>query len=361
MEVTLAGGRASGQLVLHRSAEGLAAHARISLAGADATAIVPSEGRPVLSGRLGVTAEVEGSGLSPASLIGSLSGSGTIALEDAQIASLDPKAFGAAIRAADQGMAIDTPRIRDIVATVLDGGYLVVPRLDSDFAVNAGQVSVGQTVVYAQGADLRLSANADLAEGALDARMTLTGPSVSEGTSTTRPEILVTLKGPLAAPKRTVDVAALSGWLMLRSVERQAKRVDAIEAERREFERREAERKEAERRDAERRELERKEAERRAAERRDADARALTSTVPTALPAPVIMDEGPAPARPQRPRTTAPRAAAPEAAPALPPPLHIGPPPGAEQKAIRPPRPAGQGTPPPPPRSALDTLFGLQR
>jgi large subunit ribosomal protein L24 len=358
IEATLAGGRANGQLVLRRGPDGLATRMKFALAGADAAAMLPSEGRPVVSGRLGLSAELEGSGLSPASLVGSLTGSGTIALEDAQIASLDPRAFSAAISAADRGMAIDTARIRDIVATMLDGGALVVPRLDAAFAVNAGQARTGPVLIYAQGANLNLLANADLAESTFDARMTLFGPSVSEGANTTRPEILVTLKGPFAAPKRTVDVAALSAWLMLRSVERQAKHIDAIEGERRDFERREAERREAERRDAERREAERKEA-----ERRDAEARAITSTVPTALPAPAIINEERAepPARIQRPRTTAPRVVEP-AAPALPPPLSIGPAPGANAKSA--PRPAiGQGgqIPPPPPRSSLDTLFGLQR
>jgi hypothetical protein len=168
----------------------------------------------------------------------------------------------------------------------------------------------------------------------------------------------MTLKGPLLAPKRTIDVSTLSGWLMLRSVERQAKQIDAIEAERRAVERREAERREAERREAERREAEKREA-----ERREADARATTSTVPTALPAPVIMDEGPP--RVGRPRPAAPhtRPSAPAAdrPPLLPPPLNIGPAPGAGGRsgqaspAIG---PMAKGVPPfyPPP-----ALFGVQR
>jgi uncharacterized protein involved in outer membrane biogenesis len=360
---TLAGANASGQLVLRRSAEGLATRIKFSLAGADATALWLGEGRPAVSGRLGLTAELEGNGLSPAALVGSLTGAGTIALEDAQIAGLDPRAFSAVVSAADKGMAIDTPRIRDIVATMLDGGALVVPRLDTAFAVNAGLARTGPALIYAQGANLNLLANADLAANTLDARMTLFGPAVTEGTNTTRPEILVMLKGPLAAPKRTVDVAALSAWLMLRSVERQAKHIDAIEAERRDFERREAERRDVERREAERRDAERREAERKEAERRDAEARAITSTVPAALPGPpsIINEErAEPPARIQRPRTTAPRVVEP-AAPVLPPPLSIGPAPGTNTKSA--PRPTtGQGAQmPPPPRSSLDALFGLQR
>jgi hypothetical protein len=77
-----------------------------------------------LRGRIGLRAEFEGSGLSAASLVGSLKGAGLITLEDAQISGLDPKAFNAAIRAADHAAAVDSGKIRDIVATVLDGGAL---------------------------------------------------------------------------------------------------------------------------------------------------------------------------------------------------------------------------------------------
>src|SRR4029077_15019190 len=287
IEGTLAGGRANGQLSLRLGAEGIAARVKFSLLGGDAAQFLPSDGKAAVLGRVAIQAEVEGSGLSPASLIGSLSGAGTIMLEDAQIAGLDPKAFNAAIRAVEQGSAIDAPRIRDIVATVLDGGPLAVPRLDAAVTVNAGQMRIGPIAVLGQGADLAFSASADLADASLDARLTLSGPIISEGSSSIRPEILMMLKGPYAAPKRTIDVSTLSGWLMLRSVERQAKQIDAMEAQRREVERREAEqRREAERREEERREAERRAAERRDIERRDAEERAVTSTSPAAPPAP---------------------------------------------------------------------------
>jgi large subunit ribosomal protein L24 len=381
VEATLAGGRAGGQIVLRRSADGLALRAKMSLTGADAATLLGGEGRPVIAGRVGLQAEVEGSGLSPASLIGSLSGMGKIELEDAQLSGLDPRAFNAAIRAVDQGLAIDAPKVRDIVTTVLDGGALALPRLDATVAIGAGQARIGQTVVYGQGADLSFTAGTDLADGSADARLTLSGPVITEGSSATRPEILITLKGPLFTPQRTIDVSTLSGWLMLRSVERQARRLDVIEAERREVERREAERREIERRDAERREAERREAERREAERheterrdaerreaerRDAEARSVTATVPTRLPAPIIMEEGSLarPARPLRP-TTPPQTRPAERLPALPPPLNIGPTPGASGKSGRAPGSPGVaaagGPQQPTARTTLDFLIGVQR
>jgi large subunit ribosomal protein L24 len=37
------------------------------------------------------------------------------------------------------------------------------------------------------------------------------------------------LKGPIDAPKRSIDVAALSSWLALRAVEQQSKKLDVLE------------------------------------------------------------------------------------------------------------------------------------
>jgi hypothetical protein len=363
IEGVVAGGRASGQMALRRGADGLGVRGRLSLIGGDAATLLPGEGKTLLTGRLGLQADFEGSGLSPASLAGSLNGTGTITLEDAQLSSLDPKAFNAAIRAAEQSVAVDTPRVRDIITTVLDGGRLAIPRLDAAVTITAGQASIGQTTVLGQGADLAVSGSADLADASIDVRLTLTGPTIHEGANSIRPEILVTLKGPYSAPRRSIDVSALSGWLMLRSVERQAKQISAIEAERREVERREAERRDVERREAEKREAERREAEKREAERQEAErkaseARASTTSVPTAFPVPQIMEE-PRATRPPRPRQPAA-----EQAPTLPPPLNIGPPPGATKTAPPPLRSgaaAAQIPPPPPPRSALDVLFGVQR
>ena len=362
VEGTLAGGRASGQLAFRRGGDGLEARGTFAIANADASAVLPGEGKPAVTGRIGLQAEFEGSGLSAASLVGALKGTGMVTLEDAQISGLDPKAFNAAIRAADQAAAFDAAKIRDIVATVLDGGALAVPRLDLPVTLSAGQARVGPSKAQGQGADLIIAASADLAETSLDMRLTLSGPAIGEGSSTTRPEILVLLKGPAGAPKRTVDVSTLSGFLMLRSVERQSRQIDTIEAERREAERREAERKEAERKEA---------------ERREAAARSAPTPAPVALPAPQIPEDvAPppimAPERQTRPRPAVPPVRTPPAAdraPALPPPLNIGPAPGTG-KSTQTPRPPGeaaakgaqpQAAPPPPPRSALDILFGVQR
>src|SRR5262249_13846088 len=114
VEASLANGRVSAQLALRPAADGLEARGRFALMNADEAALLADEGRPPIAGRASLQAEFEGSGLSPASLVGSLKGTGLITLEDAQLSGLDPRAFGAAVRAADQNVAIDPAKIRDV-------------------------------------------------------------------------------------------------------------------------------------------------------------------------------------------------------------------------------------------------------
>jgi large subunit ribosomal protein L24 len=259
-------------------------------------------------------AQGDGTGMSAAALVGSLRGSGTLTVTDAEFAGFNPRTFEAVTQAVDKGLTIDAKRIGDVIGTILDGGRLAVPRIDTTFTINGGQVRLGNTIAKGRGADLTLAGSANFADGNIEARVTLAGPPGED--VTVRPEVYVGLRGPAAAPKRSVDVAGLSGWLMLRSIERQAKQLEAIEAERR---------------------------------------REAIGSVPPAVLAPAL--GAPADAEPkekQRPVFRAPRAAtAPPAAPpavdrapALPPPLEIGPAPGRRPRAAVP--DGSQPTPRPP-------------
>jgi large subunit ribosomal protein L24 len=363
LEGGLGGGRFLGQLLLRPGPEGLAVRGRLALTDVDARAVIASEARPIVTGRLALQVEAEGSGLSPATLIGALRGAGTVTLEGAQLAGLDPKAFDAVIRAVDRGLVVDASKIKDMMEAGLQSGSLSVPRADGAFSVSAGQARWGNVVTRADGADLAISGVIDLSEWTLDARLTLSGPAGAPASAAARPDVFIALKGPLGTPKRTLDVSALAGWLTLRAVERQAKQLEMLETEPRQE----------------------------ATVGRNAPATAAVAPPeseiqPTPAPARATPEQDPQ-ARPRpAPSTTAPasprRSLAPtpppEAAPALSPPIEIRPTvePRPNQSVIqRPPAPNGAPKPrangsahspadPPPAaarRSILDQLFGPQR
>ncbi|HXZ22959.1 MAG TPA: AsmA family protein [Pseudolabrys sp.] len=222
----LAGGRLSGQIALRSAEDGLGTHARISVTGSDAAALFSGAGQPPVSGSFALTAEVEGGGLSPVALMGALKGSGKISLADGQFAALDPRTFDVVTRAVDQGLVIEAGRISDLVGKSLNSGPLSVRRVESALSIATGQLRLNDAVVESKDAALSLAGTLDLTDGAINARLALSGQGDATGN---RPDIFVSLKGPLTAPIRSIDVSALTGWLTLRAVENQTKQLRAIE------------------------------------------------------------------------------------------------------------------------------------
>src|SRR6202035_4402024 len=92
-----------------------------------------------------------------------------------------------------------------------------------------GQLRLVDPVVHAKGGEFAPAGGIDLTQSAIDARLILSGPNGTDVSIGSRPDISVRLKGPIDAPKRTLDVNALANWLALRAVDQKAKRVDALE------------------------------------------------------------------------------------------------------------------------------------
>ena len=223
----LAGGQLSGQMTFHSGGDGLTARTKISVTGAEASQMLFAAAHPPVRGSVAVTAEIEGAGLSPVALAGSLKGAGKIVLTDGQIAGLDPRVFSAVIRAVEQGgVPIERGRISDVAVKSLEGGPVSLKHLEAALRVAAGQLRIDKVTAAGVEADLSAAGTLDLTDGTMDARLTLTGQGTAAGA---RPQIFVSLKGPSNAPARSVDVSALTGWLTLRAIDDQTKRLRTIE------------------------------------------------------------------------------------------------------------------------------------
>jgi large subunit ribosomal protein L24 len=206
---------------------------------------------------------------------------------------------------------------------------------------------MGTAILHGDGADLSATGRFGLADRQVDARLTFSGPAPI-GSAAGRPEVYVAVRGPIGATQRTVDATALSAWLTLRAVDREAKRIDAIEAAARDSATNPSEAKPT------------------------PGGTAASAPPSPATPRPLP----PARRRPASPpiRPEASAAPGPAAAPTLPPPINIRPAPSAAGNQTRPRTPGSAGNPPrsaparPPAdaapaeeRSLLDRLFGSQR
>jgi large subunit ribosomal protein L24 len=224
MAATVAGGAFSGRLAFRRD-QSLRAQAKIELSGADAAALFPAARIP-MTATVAISGEAEGAGLSPVALIGSLHGAGKLTLRDAHIAGLDPRVFATVARAADQGLTVDAAHVSDAASKALAAGRLAVKRAEGGMTIAAGQVRLDKLDADSEGARLTAAGSLDLADGSLNGRIVLSGLDQQAGT---RPDIFMTLNGPVTGIERTIDFSALTSWLTLRAVENQARQLQNIE------------------------------------------------------------------------------------------------------------------------------------
>jgi hypothetical protein len=88
----------------------------------------------------------------------------------------------------------------------------------------------------AQNTDISGSISLALADWQLDARLIMTAPPRKNAPTAERPAMAVTVRGPLTAARRSVDVTNIVGWVTMRAVEQEAKRLDDAEKERQRLE-----------------------------------------------------------------------------------------------------------------------------
>ena len=229
----VAGGRLTGGLTFRRDPQTFAAQGHVELAGANAAALIASNSNAI-DGVLTAKLQGESQGTSPEAIIGAFHGGGTLALSRSQFAGINPAAFDVAIRLADQSGTIDAPKIRAAVSAAMDNGRLMVPKGEAEVTIAAGQIHLSNAKLQAQGgAELLLDGALDLNTEVVDAQLTLSRQPEANALIPARPELAITVKGPLATPEKKIDVSALVGWLTLRATEQQTRRLESLEANRR--------------------------------------------------------------------------------------------------------------------------------
>jgi large subunit ribosomal protein L24 len=273
--------------------------------------------------------------LSPAALIGALHGKGSAAAENLQLARLDPRAIETASQAEEHGSLLDPVRIGDIVRTALAGGELSIPVVGGTFAIADGRLTFTPLIAPAQGADVTIRGGYDLGADALDLAFELAGAPAVDSATRERPRLTISFKGPVAAPRRGVDVGSLVGWLTARRVERETKRLEAAEQEAKRVQEREAE---ALRRAQERAAQERAAQERAAHERAQEEARKAAQKAAAQRAAEQAAAQR---AAEQAAAASPPAAPGAEKAPELPPAIEIPPAPVTPARPRRPSPPRG--------------------
>ena len=222
----IGGGEATASIDARQGVNGLALNANVQLSGVDASALrYRNLAMPRARASMQMTLLTQGR--SASALSGALSGSGTVTLDGLNLPGLDPRAFDVAIRASDSGQATDDTRLRQIVEPALAAGPLSVASAQIPFNIRDGRIRVGATTLAANGANVILSGGYDIPADQADIRAALASTQV--GTANSRPEIQLLAVGTPDGLSRSIDIAALSSWLAVRAIDRETRRLDAIE------------------------------------------------------------------------------------------------------------------------------------
>ncbi|QOZ27532.1 AsmA-like C-terminal region-containing protein [Bradyrhizobium sp. CCBAU 51753] len=222
----IGGGEASASIDARQGVNGLALNANLQLSGVDGSAL-RYRSLALPKGRAAMQMTLLTQGRSASALVGALSGSGTVTLEEISLPGLDPRAFDVAIRASDSGQATDDNRLRQIVEPALAGGALSVASAQIPFNIRDGRIRVGATTLAASSANIVVSGGYAIPDDQADIRVALASTQI--GTANSRPEIQLLAVGTPDGLSRSVDIAALSSWLAVRAIDRETRRLDAIE------------------------------------------------------------------------------------------------------------------------------------
>jgi uncharacterized protein involved in outer membrane biogenesis len=223
----IGGGEVGGNLEARQTPAGLSFNSRVTLSGVDGTAL-HYRALAMPAGRTSLQMTLASQGRSASALTGAISGNGTVTIEAARIAGLDPRAFEVAIRASDAGQSTDDFRLRKLVEPALSGGALLVASAQIPFTIRDGRLRVTATALEAEGVRAIVSGGYDIPADQADVRATLTAPGAGAGQASP-PEIAIFAAGTPDALDRSVDVAALSSWLAVRAIDRETRRLDSIE------------------------------------------------------------------------------------------------------------------------------------
>lgn len=177
-------------------------------------------GRSVAVGTLDLSADFEATGRSPAGLVSSLTGGGTLAVHDGEVRYVNPRAVSLVVRSADLGQEFTEDALRDLLGSYIDAGALPFTEVEGPFSIAAGTVRFQNMTLDTAEAKVSGSAAIDLNTLAVDSDWSLTLETGDPKDEAAPPQIGLVFRGPLAEPSRIIDVLQFSSYLNIRQEQR---------------------------------------------------------------------------------------------------------------------------------------------
>lgn len=202
---------------------------QMKLADADLTQVLPGEG---LSGKADFSTELSTSGKSVDGLIAALSGSGTASLKGLVVAGVNPGAFPALLAGADAvGRDIDAAKTATFAPEIAAAGSFAAKDTEAAFTIANGVLRAPPLSLENEAATLSADLTADLAASTIFAKGSVTYKPGDEALVGSEPVIDFNVEGPLGATERVFGSERLAQFLTQRALEKEQRRVEAMQAE----------------------------------------------------------------------------------------------------------------------------------
>ena len=224
--LAVAAGTAGGSLELRRDGAQAELSGTVELEGIDVAELLGAGAAP-LEGTADLEATFASSGYTLSNLLGSLSGEGRASVRDGRFAGLDPKPFALEDVPGSAESLPTEAAVESAFQSHLRGGDFAFDALGASLVIDEGRVRLVDVTMETDAAARLNAGSLDLDAWTLDTEWAFplanaASDDPSDGAVSLR------IEGPVAAPERTIDGAALAAWLSLRRLEAQ---VEAVEEE----------------------------------------------------------------------------------------------------------------------------------
>ncbi|MEM7566153.1 MAG: AsmA-like C-terminal region-containing protein [Pseudomonadota bacterium] len=237
IDARLLAGRVTGRALLTREGEGPQTDLSLDLALQGAR-LGAGEANAPLRGDVDARVSLEGSGRSPAALLASLSGDGSVLGRNLLLRDLAPIAFARTIEALQGQESLIEEIVAETFRESLLGGLVEIDALEAALSIEDGVVRVPSLVAEADALSLRARAAYDLAAAALDLDLTLTpnaetpdlGNPTARAVLDAAPSVGFSLSAD-APGEIAIDASALTNAIAVVGFEAEIERLRAVEEE----------------------------------------------------------------------------------------------------------------------------------
>ncbi len=224
------GGELAASLSLDaKSGSAVAADARVSLSGADLSALPVNGTPPIATGRASLTLRASGQGLSPRGVISVLQGRGAVIFTDGQLARFAPAGVQ---KAADELLALPQPVTEDAIKKktieAAQSGDLKFRHLAAPIVIRDGILEARRASFRSRDGTVRLEAFVDLSSLQADSSWQL---GVGSDRRAKWPPVKIQISGPLrelGAKPRTLAAEDFVRAILIRKMEGDITRLESL-------------------------------------------------------------------------------------------------------------------------------------